>query len=175
MKKKFVIGSIMAVLVVLILVGYGYSNLKSNSVYYAKNTSHTEGVEPALMMLVENLYSVYNPDIEGVKYEFDGNPAIKLFDSEANQTSYFSFMKSDGGYMFSNKNKNIVYKFNEKFRLIRAYNTNDGFTPISIKDISENEVKNELRVMYQPILDKQTKPLINLQWLFDRVYKNKFN
>ncbi len=175
MKKKFLLGIMTTIVLAVLLIGYGYYNLKSNSVYYAKNTPHKEGTEPVLMMLVENLYSVYNPDIKGVKYEFDGNPAIKIFDSEGSQSSYFSFMKSDGGYIFSNKDKNVVYKFNEKFSLIRAYDTNDGFTQISIEDIDENEAKNELRAKYQPILDKQTEPLINLQWIFDRVYRNKFN
>ena len=35
----------MAIIIfIAVLIGYGYYNLKSNSVYYAKNTPHEEGV-----------------------------------------------------------------------------------------------------------------------------------
>ena len=67
----------MAIIIfIAVLIGYGYYNLKSNSVYYAKNTPHEEGVEPVLMMLIDNLYWIYNPELEGIEYDFDGGHVI---------------------------------------------------------------------------------------------------
>ena len=44
MKKKFLIWTMAIIIFIAVLIGYGYYNLKSNSVYYAKNTPHEEGV-----------------------------------------------------------------------------------------------------------------------------------
>ncbi|QRG86968.1 hypothetical protein [Bulleidia sp. zg-1006] len=41
------------IVLTVVLIGDGYYNLKSNSVYYAENTAHKEGTEPVLMMLVD--------------------------------------------------------------------------------------------------------------------------
>ena len=36
-------------------------------------------------------------------------------------------------------------------------------------------LKKEIYNSVQPIIEAQSKPRVNLQWLFDIVYKNKFN
>ncbi len=55
MKKKFLLGTMLIIVLPVLLIGYGYYNLKSNSVYYAKNTPHKEGTEPGFKMLIDNL------------------------------------------------------------------------------------------------------------------------
>ena len=36
-------------------------------------------------------------------------------------------------------------------------------------------LKKEIYYSVQPVIDAQRKPKVNLQWLFDIVYKDKFN
>ena len=171
MKRKIltVISSILVI--ASILFGYGYYNLKSNSVYYAKNTPHKEGTEPVLMMLVDNLYWVYNPDIDGIKYRFDGGQIIYNYNFKLEEAPCFS---GDGGeeyYYGSNGYRS--YSFNVDFELTYCRDRREG--KVDIKNVDVKEVKKDIYKIVQPVIDEQTKPLINLQWLFDRVYRDKFN
>ena len=162
----------MAIIIfIAVLIGCGYYNLKSNSVYYAKNTPHKDGVEPVLMMLVDNLAWVYNPDIDGIKYGFDGNNSIHNYNFKAKDTP---FLSSYGGKIYSyGSNGFKTYKFDYHFNLVSSRDRRVG--EIDIKDIDVEEVKKDIYKIVQPVIDEQTKPLINLQWLFDIVYKDRFN
>ena len=44
-----------------------------------------------------------------------------------------------------------------------------------IKKLGNRGIKQKLYNDLQPIIDAQRKPKVNLQWLFDIVYKDKFN
>ena len=90
MKKKFLIWTMAIIIFIAVLIGYGYYNLKSNSVYYAKNTPHKEGTEPVLMMVVDNLEWIYNPKVKTLKYDFDGQPCVQFFTSNGKQTGFIS-------------------------------------------------------------------------------------
>lgn len=172
MKKKIVIVSILLLVLILILFVYCYCNLKSNSVYYAKNTPHKEGTEPVLMMLVDNLFWIYNPEIEGIKYDFDGGQAIYNYNFKDEDVPVF--VSYGGGRKYSYCNNGFkTYKFDYHFNLTSSRDVREG--KIDIKDIDVEEVKKEIYEIVQPVIDAQTKPLINLQWLFDRVYRDKFN
>ncbi|MQQ30127.1 hypothetical protein GEZ84_07065, partial [Streptococcus mitis] len=78
--KGIIIGTILVfsigVVVFLGLSLYAYSNLKYYSVYYAQQMPHKEGTEPDLVMLIENMWWVYTPEIEGIRYDDDGENAI---------------------------------------------------------------------------------------------------
>ncbi|MDD7512185.1 MAG: hypothetical protein PUK21_07450 [Peptostreptococcaceae bacterium] len=177
MKKKFVISSIMVLPLILILIGYGYYNLKSNSVYYAKNTPHKEGAEPVLMMLIDNLGWIYNPDIDGIKYDFDGEPAIQMFDSKDEQIGFITSanIHEKSGYLFQNIRTGTMYEFDYKFKMEKVYNSSDSIYEIEATTFNERDVKNDIHEILKTLIDRQTKPLINLQWIFDRVYRDKFN
>ena len=76
---KVVIAVIIVVVSIGLVVFIGASmyavttiNLLSNSVYYAQRMPHKEGTEPDLVMLIENMGSIYTPKIEGVRYDDDG-------------------------------------------------------------------------------------------------------
>ncbi|MDY6063119.1 MAG: hypothetical protein SPI53_04965, partial [Erysipelotrichaceae bacterium] len=152
-------------------------NLKSNSVYYAKNTPHKEGTEPVLMMLVDNLDWIYNPDIEGIKYDFDGKATIKMYNDNKNQTGFItsSYKYSKKGYLFDDIKSEIMVEFDSGFNTIEIYDTSKAVQKIAFTESEEKRYKDTVYNMLKPVIDKQTKPLINLQWLFDIVYKDKFN
>ena len=75
---KVVISVIIVVVSIGLVVFIGASmyavttiNLLSNSVYYAQRMPHKEGTEPDLVMLIENMWWVYTPKIEGIRYDED--------------------------------------------------------------------------------------------------------
>ena len=78
--KRIIIGTILVfsigVVVFLELSLYAYDNLKYYSVYYAQQMPHKEGTEPDLVMLLENMWWVYTPEIEGIRYDDDGMNSI---------------------------------------------------------------------------------------------------
>ena len=172
--KGIIIGIILVfsigVVVFLGLSVYAYSNLKYYSVYYAQQMPHKEGTEPDLVMLLENMGSIYTPKIEGIRYDDDGANFIEnSIDSSGHPTSFGEF---DGGYHYSDKN-DVSYKFDKNFELEWALDKD--YKKIDLTTIDETKIKGEIRETLKPILDVQSKPLINLQWLFNKKYQDKFN
>ena len=41
--------------------------------------------------------------------------------------------------------------------------------------VNESKIKQEIREDFSPIMKVQTKPVINLQWLFNLIYHSRFN
>ncbi|MDD7512778.1 MAG: hypothetical protein PUK14_02685 [Clostridiales bacterium] len=154
-----------------LLFGYGYYNLKSNSVYYAKHTPHKDATEPVLMMLIDNLDWIYNPELEGIEYDFDGGHVIYNNNYKSEDVPWFASHDGEEYHYGSNGYKS--YSFNRNFEL--TYCRDRCVGKIDIKNIDVEEVKQDIYKIVQPVIDEQTKPLINLQWLFDIVYKDKFN
>lgn len=172
--KGIIIGIILVfsigVVVFLGLSVYAYSNLKYYSVYYAQQMPHKEGTEPDLVMLIENMGSIYTPKIEGIRYDDDGANFIEnSIDSSGHPTSFGEF---DGGYHYSDKN-DVSYKFDKNFELEWALDKD--YKKIDLATIDETKIKGEIRETLKPILDVQSKPLINLQWLFNKKYQDRFN
>ena len=144
-------------------------NLLSNSVYYAQRMPHKEGTEPDLVMLIENMGEIYTPKIEGIRYDDGANYIENSIDSSGYPTSFGEF---DGGYNYSDKN-DVSYKFNKNFELEWALDKD--YKKIDLATIDETKIKGEIRETLKPILDLQSKPLINLQWLFNKKYQDRFN
>ena len=169
--KKILITVPLVLIILFLIYGYIYCNLKSNSVYYAKHTPHKEGTEPVLMMLVDNLYWVYNPDIDGIEYDFDAGKSINHRNPDGKDISWFGTFDGQR-YIYGDK-KYILYEFDKKFKLL--YVSKDRNGRVAKKNVDVKEVKKDIYTILQPVIDQQTKPFINLQWLFDKVYKDKFN
>ena len=116
--KGIIIGIILVfsigVVVFLGLSVYAYSNLKYYSVYYAQQMPHKEGTEPDLVMLIENMGSIYTPKIEGIRYDNDG---WNFIENSTNLTGKpTNFDEFVGGYGYSDQN-DVTYKFNKNFEL----------------------------------------------------------
>ena len=144
-------------------------NLLSNSVYYAQRMPHKEGTEPDLVMLIENMGEIYTPKIEGIRYDNGANFIENSIDSSGYPTS---FGESVGGYSYSDKN-DVSYKFNKNFELEWALDKE--YQKIDTATIDEKKIKGEIRETLKPILDVQSKPVVNLQWLFNMKYQDRFN
>ena len=174
---KVVIAVIIVVVSIGLVVFIGASmyavttiNLLSNSVYYAQRMPHKEGTEPDLVMLIENMGSIYTPKIEGIRYDDDGANFIEnSIDSSGHPTSFGEF---DGGYHYNDKN-DVSYKLDKNFELEWAIDKD--YKKINLATVDEKKIKEEIRETVQPVLDVQSKPLINLQWLFNKKYQDRFN
>ena len=173
---KVVISVIIVVVSIGLVVFIGASmyavttiNLLSNSVYYAQRMPHKEGTEPDLVMLIENMWWVDTPKIEGIRYDDGVNFIENSIDSSGHPTSFGEF---DGGYHYSDKN-DVSYKFDKNFELEWALDKE--YKKIDTATIDETKIKGEIRETLKPILDVQSKPLINLQWLFNKKYQDRFN
>ena len=168
--KKIIKRMFIVIAVLLFITAFCFENIKSNSVYYAKHTPHKEGIEPVLMMVVDNLFWIDTPEIEGIEYDFDGYNCIKNYNFKSEDGLYFA---SFGGEEYSYDSNDECYNFNSDFEL--TYCSDRHYKKIDIKNIDVEEVKKDIYKMVQPVIDEQTKPLVNLQWLFDIIYKDRFN
>ena len=166
--KGIIIGTILVfsigVVVFLGLSLYAYSNLKYYSVYYAQQMPHKEGTEPDLVMLLENMGSIYTPKIEGIRYDDDGNNAIENTKTE-------TVLSNSMGNSLYHKNR-VTVAFDSTFRFFHVTDLS-GEQPK--KEIHEDEIKQEIREVFAPVIDAQSKPFINLQWLFNLLYQDRFN
>ena len=166
--KGIIIGTILVfsigVVVFLGLSLYAYDNLKYYSVYYAQQMPHKEGTEPDLVMLIENMGSIYTPKIEGIRYDDDGGNAIENTKSET--------VLSDAMGNFLYLKYHITIGFDSTFRF---HHVSDFTGEQPKREIHEDEIKQEIREVFAPVIDVQPKPRINLQWLFNKMYQDRFN
>ena len=164
--KGIIIGTILVfsigVVVFLGLSLYAYSNLKYYSVYYAQQMPHKEGTEPDLVMLLENMGSIYTPKIEGIRYDDDGNNAIE------NTKAEVVLSNSMGNFLY-HKNR-VTVAFDSTFRFFHVTDLS-GEQPK--REIHESEIKQEIREVFAPVIEAQPKPRINLQWLFNKKYQRQ--
>ena len=111
--KKIIKRAFIIIVILIFVTAFCFDNIKSNSVYYAKHTPHKEGIEPVLMMVVDNLEWIYNPKVKTLKYDFDGRPCVQFFTSNGKQTGYIAPFC---GY---DKNKKTIFikMMNGKYRL----------------------------------------------------------
>ena len=159
MVKAFLVG----IVTILLISFYAYTNLKHNSVYYAQQMPHKEGTEPDLVMLLENMWWVYTPEIEGIRYD-DGNNAIENTKTE-------TVLSNSMGNFLYHKNR-VTVAFDSTFRFFHVTDLS-GEQPK--KEIHEAEIKQEIREVFAPVIDAQSKPFVNLQWLFNLLYQDRFN
>ena len=158
------VGLIIGLYTVLGMSLFTFINLKFNSVYYAQHIPHKEGTEPDLVMLVENMGWIYTPEIDGIRYVDDGTNAI------LNTNSKSFLTKSSGSFLYDKDNMIICFDSTFRFEDVSYFSEEAKRTKVN-----ESQIKREIREDFSPIMKVQTKPLINLQWLFNLLYQSRFN
>ena len=66
-----------------------------------------------------------------------------------------------------------AYKFDKRFRFISIWNRKTRKYETKTGDLSQ--VKRDIYRTVQPVVDAQSAPLFNLQWVYDWVNKERFN
>ena len=158
------VGLIIGLYTVLGMSLFTFINLKFNSVYYAQHIPHKVGTEPDLVMLVENMGWIYTPEIDGIRYDDDGTNAI------INTKSKTFLTKSLGSFLYDKDNMTIGFDSTFRFDHVSYFSEEAKRTKVN-----ESQIKREIREDFSPIMKVQTKPLINLQWLFNLLYQSRFN
>ena len=171
MLKKVFLSVFIVVLVSVAWFGYGALNLKENSVYYAQRTPHREGVEPVLIEVVRNLRWIYTPDIKGIKYDYDGYQNIYNYQYLKAEAPCFAYNHSD--FYIYDEGDNLAYTFDNRFNLVKVWDRKT--LNFSSEPVDESAVKRDIFRVVQPVIDRQSAPLFNLQWVYDWVNKDRFN
>ncbi|MCT0443623.1 hypothetical protein [Lactococcus lactis] len=192
---KVFLSIIIFIIFVLLISGYGYRNLRVYSIYYAQNIPHKSGTDPVMCAVIFNLSSVYLPhaDLSTEIDRFKDNQHwvqsynryftynFSQFDIEyhrANQdfvSFSWYFFENTYNLVISDKNDNIyrAYEFNRSGRLLSI---DIGDKSRTIPTNKDKEIlsywKNKL---YGDIVQKRKKPIINLQWLYNRLNYKRFN
>ena len=67
------------------------------------------------------------------------------------------------------------YYFNVNFKLLRIVDFGNNMQHIDISTVDENKIKEEIYEDFRPILkeSEENKPFINLQWIFNWVYRDR--
>ena len=159
------VGLIIGLYTVLGMSLFTFINIKFNSVYYAQHIPHKVGTEPDIIMLMENMGWAYTPEIDGISYDDDGSYAITR--EKGTKTSILD-LSGDTFYFFSGSGES--YLFNRNFSIQDAFD--EHYHKIKY---NQRKVQKEIRETVQPVIDEQSKPLINLQWLFNLIYQSRFN
>ena len=168
MKKSNILGIFVGLIIglytVLGMSLFTFFNLKYHSVYYAQHIPHKKGTEPDLVMLVENMGWIYTPKIDNIRYDDDGTNAII-------DTKSKSFLtKSSGSFLYDKDNMTIGFDSTFRFEDVSYFSEEAKRI-----QVNESKIKREIRKDFSPIMKVQTKPFINLQWLFNLIYQSRFN
>ena len=170
--RKMIKKIIIVVLVLATIYFIGDTNLKGNSVYYAKHSSSSNTRDLEIMMLVENIQA--SADREGFSYEVDGDKTIQnttknvylSYGHSVNDDNYeYAYMYEDG----------LDYYFDENFKLKEVVDSGNNWQYVDISTVDENKIKEEIYEDFKPILkeSEENKPFINLQWIFNWVYRDR--
>ena len=67
------------------------------------------------------------------------------------------------------------YYFNVNFKLLKIVDFGNNRQRIDILTVDENKIKEEIYENFKPILkeSEENKPFINLQWIFNWVYRDR--
>ncbi len=166
-KKKKIILIIIFILLLPLLVR---RNLYKHSAYYAQYTPHREGIEPVPIMLIDHNHDIHRPldDIGADCY------AHGYYIRRDYKDADYVKLSKDKEFVYhyhSSKNKNFY--FDKDFNLIDSYY--EYYKSGKPSDEEVAEAKKEMTDAFLPLVKRQSPPLINLQWLFDWVYHDRFN
>ena len=163
------------ILVILALAAIwfiGDTNLKGKSVYYAKHSPSSNVRDLELMMFTENLDILGKKDGFKYKHKIQENKTVQ--NVEKNVYFTYKFYENAHTYKYTDdKRKN--YYFDENFKLNRVVDFGNNMQHIDISTVDENKIKEEIYENFKPILKEleEEKPFINLQWIFNWVYRDR--
>ena len=166
------IKKIMLVILALATIWFiGDINLKGSSVYYAKHSSSSNTRDLELMMFTENLDYLGKKD--GFKYKHKIQE-IKIVQN-VEKDVYFTYWFYENAHTYDYRDdKRKKYYFDENFKLKKVVDFGNNMQRIDISTVDENKIKEEIYENFKSILkEEEEKPFINLQWIFNWVYRDR--
>ena len=163
---------ILVILALATICFIGDTNLKGNSVYYAIHSPSSNVRDLELMIFTENLDILDKKD--GFKYKHKIQEIKIVQNVEKDVYFTYQFYENAHTYTYSDdKRKN--YYFDENFKLNRVVDVGNNRQNVDISTVDENKIKEEIYENFKPILKEleEEKPFINLQWIFNWVYRDR--
>ena len=170
--SKMVKKIILMILALATIWFIGDTNLKGNSVYYAKHSLSSNVRDLELMMFTENLDHLGKKD--GFKYKHKIQEIKTVQNVEKNVYFTYQFYENAHTYNYGD-DKRKHYYFDENFKLKEVVDVGNNRQHIDISTVDENKIKEEIYENFKPILKEleEEKPFINLQWIFNWVYRDR--
>ncbi|GAB6636117.1 hypothetical protein BOVMAS18_14770 [Streptococcus uberis] len=172
-RKNLIIRTFIIISILLISYMYCLSNLNRNAVYYSSHIPHSKHKNPELTMVASHLDRIKLPNDQDYKINLDGhgdiiykNNLILGFNVAENE-DLISLMGSN----LLNNNGYIYYYYKDGKYL---YAENNKTWKKDYSNIRKQEAVQTVSKIIDPIVKAQPKPKINLQWLFDWKYKDRF-
>lgn len=172
-RKNTIITTFIIISILLISYMYCLSNLNRNAVYYSSHIPHSKHKNPELTMVASHLDRIKLPSNQDYKINLDGhgdiiykNNLILGFNVAENE-DLISLMGSN----LLNNNGYIYYYYKDGKYL---YAENNKTWKKDYSNIRKQEAIQTVSKIIDPIIKAQPKPKINLQWLFDWKYKDRF-
>ena len=132
---------ILVILALATICFIGDTNLKGNSVYYAKHSSSSNVRDLELMMFTENLDILDKKDGFKYKHKIQEEKSVQ----NVKKNVYFGCSMHDDGkeYVYiSNERQN--YYFNDLFMLDDIIDFGNGMKHIDKSTVDENKIKEEI-------------------------------
>ena len=174
--RKEMIKMIKKIIIVILALAtiwfIGDTNLKGMSVYYAKYSSSSNVRDLELMMFTENLDHLGKKD--GFKYKHKIQEIKTVQNVEKNVYFTYQFYENAHTYNYGD-DKRKHYYFDENFKLKEVVDVVNNRQYVDISTVDENKIKEEIYENFKPILkeSEENKPFINLQWIFNWVYRDR--
>ena len=170
--SKMIKKIILVILALAIIWFIGDINLKGNSVYYAKHSPSSNVRDLELMMFTENLDILGKKDGFKYKHKIQENKTVQNVEKDV----YFTYEFYENAHTYKyrdDKRKN--YYFDENFKLKEVVDVANNRQYVDISTVDENKIKEEIYEDFKPILkeSEENKPFINLQWIFNWVYRDR--
>ncbi len=170
--NKLILIFLPLVILLSILFLYCFYNLNQNAIYYSNHIQHSKEKNPELTMVVSHLERIKLPNDNNYSVNIDGEGTLIYrkkysleFDHDENKTrinlgNLDFFEKNEFEYFYSKSGK-FLYSINNKWQ------KNSSSTQKLDADMIVSKI-------IEPIVKVQPKPNINLQWLFNWKYKDRF-
>ena len=132
---------ILVILALATICFIGDTNLKGNSVYYAKHSSSSNVRDLELMMFTENLDILDKKDGFKYKHKIQEEKSVQ----NVKKNVYFGCsMHDDGKEYVSISNERHTYYFNDLFMLDDIIDFGNGMKHIDKSTVDENKIKEEI-------------------------------
>ena len=170
--SKMIKKIILVILALSTIYFIGDTNLKGNSVYYAKHSPSSNVRDLKLMMYADNLDILGKKDGFKYKHKIQENKTVENVEKNV----YFTYKFYENAHTYKYKDdKRKNYYFDENFKLKEVIDVGNNMQRIDISTVDENKIKEEIYEDFKPILkeSEENKPFINLQWIFNWVYRDR--
>ena len=172
--SKMIKKIILVILALATIYFIGDIYLKGNSVYYAKHSPSSNTRDLEIMMLVENIQASADREEFSYRHRLGRDKTIKNTTKNVYLLSRYSVNDANYEYVYIS-NERQYYYFDENFKLKKVVDFANDRQRIDISTVDENKIKEEIYENFKPILEEleSYEPSINLQWIFNWVYRDR--